>query len=237
MLTIAMRRAAALLNYSKRTSPDDFSSLTGFLDQHPNSPWRAALLTDLGLDYYNSAHYSLALEAWTQAWSPAKDATEPKAKALADRAGGELAYMYGRLGRMTELEPLLTSVQNRVFVGSATERIASARAGLWEMKERPEISFRCGPLALHRIKLFLDPEHAGPTTRAVYNSASTQKGFSLAQTAALSQEVGLNYQMAFRSRNAAFVVPSVIHWQVGHYAAIIGLDQRGSGAAICADHG
>src|SRR2546421_10236066 len=29
--------AAALSAYSKRTSPDDFSSLIGFLDQHPNS--------------------------------------------------------------------------------------------------------------------------------------------------------------------------------------------------------
>ena len=46
-----------------------------------------------------------------------------------------------------------------MFVGPATEKIAGAREGLWNMKNRPEISFRCGPLALHRIKLMLDPEH------------------------------------------------------------------------------
>ena len=55
--------AAALLGYSRRAGPDDFSSLTAFLEAHPHSPWRAALLTDLGLEYYNTAHYSLALEA------------------------------------------------------------------------------------------------------------------------------------------------------------------------------
>jgi len=60
--------AAALLGYSKRSGPDDFASLTGFLGKHPQSPWRAALLTDLGLEYYNTAHYSLALEAWEKAW-------------------------------------------------------------------------------------------------------------------------------------------------------------------------
>jgi len=33
----------------------------------------------------------------------------------------------------------------------------------------------------------------------IFNSASTQKGFSLPQVAELSRKVGLNYQMAFRS--------------------------------------
>ena len=213
--------AAALLACGQRAAQDDFSSLTTFLAQHPNSPWQAALLTDLGLEYYNTVHYSLALDAWTKAWSLAKDATEPRAKALADRAAGELAYIYGKLGRMSELEPLLHSVDKREFVGPATERICSARAGLWEMKNRPEISFRCGPLALHRIKLSLGGKDLGPATRVVYRSASTQQGFSLVQVAALSKEMGLNYQMAFREPGSDLVVPAVIHWKVGHYAAII----------------
>ena len=68
--------AAALLGYAKRNGPDDFASLTGFLDKHPNSPWRAALLTSLGLEYYNTAHYSLALDAWEKAWPLAKDAAD-----------------------------------------------------------------------------------------------------------------------------------------------------------------
>src|SRR5262245_1045166 len=50
--------AAALNGYSKRASPDDFSSLTEYLQAHPMSPWRAALLVNLGLEYYNTAHYS-----------------------------------------------------------------------------------------------------------------------------------------------------------------------------------
>src|SRR5215831_6477406 len=74
----------------------------------------------------------------------------------------------------------------------------------------------------------------------ILNSASTQQGFSLTQVAELSKKVGLNYQMAFRERsngNAGagsskskiknqkskidFVVPSVVHWKVGHYAAMV----------------
>src|SRR5208282_557545 len=55
--------AAALVGYAKRAGPDDFTSLTGFLDKHPPSPWTAALLTGLGFEYYTTAHYSLALDA------------------------------------------------------------------------------------------------------------------------------------------------------------------------------
>src|SRR6267154_4622809 len=50
--------AAALQGYANRSGPDDFSSLTGFLDAHPTSSWSASLLTNLGLEYYNTGHYS-----------------------------------------------------------------------------------------------------------------------------------------------------------------------------------
>ncbi len=213
--------ASALAGYAKRTSPDDFSSLTSFLEKHPKSPWSLALLTDLGLEYYNTAHYSLALDAWAKAWALGKEATSPNAKAIADRAVGELACMHARLGHVTELEVLLRSVEGRVFTGPATERISNARSGLADMKERPEISFRCGPLALQRIKLSLDPQHAGEAVGIIHKSASTQRGFSLTQVAELSQKVGLNLQMAHRDTGAAFIVPAVVHWKVGHYAALI----------------
>lgn len=211
--------AAALIEYSKRSSPDDFSSLTGFLRDHPRSPWRAAVLANLGLDYYNTAHYSRVVAAWEQAWPLAKDATDTKGKALADRVAGELASMYARLGRMTELEALLKSFEGRVFVGSATEKISGAREGLWNMKNRPEIAFRCGPLALHRIKALKDPTPSAEMM--IFHSASSSKGMSLDQVAALSQNIGLSYQMAFREQGADFVVPSVIHWNMDHYAAIV----------------
>ena len=121
--------ADALAKYSTRATSDDFTSLAKFLEQHPGSPWKAALLTSLGLEYYNTAYYSRALDAWTRAWSIAKEATDSRGKAIGDRAAGELAYMYARLGRMVELEALLKSVEGRVFVGSATEKIERARGG------------------------------------------------------------------------------------------------------------
>jgi RHS repeat-associated protein len=229
--------AAALVGYTQRRGPDDFASLTEFRDRHPKSPWCAALLTGLGMEYYNTAHYSRALQAWSEAWTLAKDATDPKGKALGDRTAGELAYMYSRLGRTEELAALLKSVENREFIGPATEKISGAREGLWNMQNRPEISFRCGPLALHRITRLSGAQ--GEVDMAIFNSASTSRGFSLSQVAELSKKVGLNYQMAFRGpftpslsssnvdrmsvgrERGDLVVPSVVHWKVGHYAAMV----------------
>jgi RHS repeat-associated protein len=211
--------ADALLGYARRGGPDDFSSLTTFLERHPLSPWRAAMLNGLGLEYYNTAHYSKALDAWRQAWELTRGATDANGKAIADRAVGELAYMYARLGRMQELEALLQSLAGRELLGSATERIAGAREGLWNMQNRPEIAFRCGPLALLQIQRATDPEKSADMV--VYESASTQQGMSLPQVAAMSARIGLNYQMAFREADGDFAVPSVIHWKLGHYAAII----------------
>lgn len=211
--------AAALLACSKRSGSDDYSSLTSFLEAHPNSSWSAALLTNLGLEFYNTGQYTKALEAWTQAWQLAKAAADLRGKALADRAVGELAYMHARLGQMTELDALLKSVAGRAFSGPATERIVGAREGLWNMQNRPEIAFRCGPFALHRIKLFLDPNEPG--IDLIHAAASTHRGFSLPQVADLSYQLGLNFQMAYREKGAAFVVPSVVHLKLDHYAAMI----------------
>lgn len=214
--------AAALQNFSERVGPDDFSSLTGVIEAYPMSPWNAALQINLGLEYYNTGHYLLTLEAWCEAWRLAKAATDPMAKAIADRAFGELAYMYARLGRTIELDALLKSVEERVFSGPATERVVGAREGLWNMQNRPEISFRCGPLALHRIKLAVHPHD--PQSEMIDSSESTQRGFSLHQVAELSHRLGLDYQMAFRTREAEFVVPSVVHFKVDHFAALIRCD-------------
>jgi len=212
--------AAALRGYAKRTGPDDFTSLTGFLEKHPKSPWRAALLTNLGLEYYNTAHYSLTIPAWSEAWDLAKNVPHASCKAIADRAVGELAYIFARLGRMGELDALLKSVKGRIFTGPATERISGAREGLWSMQNEPGLAFRCGPFALHQIKLSVDPQNPG--SDLIFASISTQDGFSLPQVVGLSQKLGLNYQMAFREKGAAVVVPCVIHWKAGHYAAIVG---------------
>jgi RHS repeat-associated protein len=211
--------AAALVDYAECGGPDDFSALEAFLDAHPGSPWNGALLTNLGLVYYRRGHYSRALQAWKNAFPVTMAVTDPAQKPLAGRAVGELAYMLAKVGRMSELDALLQSVEDRAFCGPAAQKIAGARAGLAEMRTRPAVSFRCGPLALHRIMLAVHPED--PRADLIAASESTPRGFSLLQVEQLSQQLGLHYQMAFREPGAALVVPSVVHFTVDHYAAVM----------------
>lgn len=209
----------AVEEFGRRRAADDFSALDNFVVLHPRSPWTPALLLNLGLEYYTTGWYSKALAAWERSWSLLKAVTDPVAKQLADRAAGELAFMYGRLGRMKELQALLREVEGRTFTGPATEKIVGAREGLWTMRHRPEIGFRCGPFALDRILASQKATNTG--CALIHGSKSTTNGFSLTEVAALSRELGMNYQMAFRAKGAELIVPAVVNWKVGHYAALV----------------
>jgi YD repeat-containing protein len=176
----------------------------------------------------NTAHYSLALEAWRVALGHAGDAKDTAGRLVLARAGEELALMYARLGRMQELEALLKATGNDVAPG-APQKVIRAREALSLMRKQPETSFRCGPLALQSIKQAINPQAA--VEEEIRNAASTTNGFSLVQVAELSKKVGLNYRMAFRGSGKSeirnpkseieFVAPSVVHWKVGHYAAMV----------------
>ena len=211
--------AEGLRQHDQRTGTDDFSALEQFVANHPVSPWTPSLLFNLGLEYYKTGWYSKALRAWEKAWPLLKDATDPAPKALADRAVGELAFMYARIGRMNELSSLLGSIEGRVLLGPGRDKVAGARQGLWTMQHIPEIAFRCGPLALDSIIAFNNPGKGGQLL--IQNSSSTSNGFSLSHVAALSRKAGLNYQMAFRTNRAALLMPAVVNWKVGHYAALL----------------
>src|SRR5207302_9018316 len=114
------------------------------------------------------------------------------------------------LGRMEEMERLLNSIGNHPLPGPAAQRVTDAREALWSMKNRPEIAFRCGPLALRSLRIALNRD--GASDAEIFKSASTQKGCALRQVAELSQKIGLNYQMAFREKGD-FVAPAVVHWK------------------------
>ncbi len=157
--------------------------------------------------------------ALENAWQLLKNAPEPQSEALADRAVGELALMYARVGRMKELSDLLDSIKGRVLLGPGRDEVSGARQGLWAMQNTPQIAFRCGPLALDSIVALKNPGKGGRLP--VEDSSSTTNGFSLRQVAVLSRKSGLNYQMAFRTKGAPILMPAVVNWQVGHYAALL----------------
>jgi RHS repeat-associated protein len=211
--------ADALTSYASRAVPDDCSSLNNFAAAFPTSRWTGPLLVHLGAEYYRFGYYSKALDAWERAWDLCQTVRSGPAKAEADRALGELARMYSKIGRMTELGRLLDSTADRDLAGPATQLIHAAQDGLWMMRNRPGYCFRCGPLALDKILLRTAP---GKTANPAFEEyQSPTNGFTLPQIGELAQRLGMDYQMAFRSPGAAVVLPAVVHWKVGHFAALV----------------
>jgi len=211
-----------LESFRQRTLRDDFSGVESFLRDFPDSAWALSLRSILGGEYYRTGHFSKAIASWKSAWELGRGFNEEVPMALAEEAVAELGLMYARLGRMQEIRQVLAEVDGRQFRGRASVNIQGARDGLWSMEHRPEVSFRCGPLALDRICAATDRAKAG--NPLILDSQSTTNGFSARQVAELSRRLGMNYQVAFRERGAAVVLPAVVHWKVGHYAALIARD-------------
>jgi hypothetical protein len=124
-----------------RDFADSAKPFIAFLAKHPASPWRMAVQTNLGIGYYHAGYFSRAFAAWEQAWRAGRNATALPAKALADRAVGELARMHARVGHADALEKLFAEMGTRQVSGPATEMITGAREGLWMFDHDPGVSY------------------------------------------------------------------------------------------------
>lgn len=206
--------------HAHRATPEDASHLTGFLSKYPHSGWAPALWTNLGLSYRHYGYFSRALDAWQKAWNEGKDATDPQAKALVDRAVGELARLYASFGRNEELAALFDDIGERPITGSATEAVQSAREELVLSEKDPGHLFICGPLALQSLML---AEEAKPDQVAFLQwYRANRNGTNLGEVGKLADKANFAHRLVFREASQPVPVPAVVHWKAGHFATIIG---------------
>src|SRR5258707_174989 len=99
------------------------------------------------------------------------------------------------------------------------EKFSNARVSLNLERTEPEKSFRCGPFAVGKIWLAQNSGRGLPD--AIFNSRCTARGTSLPQVQELAETVGLPLRAAKRAPGAPLIVPAVVHWKVGHYAAVV----------------
>jgi RHS repeat-associated protein len=215
---------AALLglieSYATQPAKDDFSAFDSFLAAHPESGWRVALRADMGLLDYQYGYFSRAIDSWQAAWEAGRNSRDPQVKALVDRVAGELLRMHARLGHADQLDALLAEIGDRPLTGQATEDLKGAKQGLWMMRHNPGVSYLCGPMALKNLLLaigrpagdvaFLDEYRSGP------------HGVSLAEVAGLAAKAKLDFSLVHRDAGQPIPIPSVVHWKVSHFAAIVG---------------
>ncbi|EJB01774.1 RHS repeat-associated core domain protein [Rhizobium leguminosarum bv. trifolii WSM597] len=210
----------AVTSFAQDPNLSKNNKLAEYLDRFPQSNWAPAINVNLGLLYLHDGYFSRAVTAWREAWELGRDAREPQARALVDRAVGELALLYANLGQTEQLKAFLQDVGDRPIVGSATERFQVAHEQMMLVKNDPRHMFICGPLALRALML---ERHADiDSVNFLLWYRASENGTNLKEVSQLADKVKLDHQLIKRSTGQKIPVPSVVHWKVGHFAAIVG---------------
>ncbi len=215
--SIAFSRA--LDRFAQRSQRDDFTPLTDFLDAFPHGAWSPALRLQLAEEYYQTGWYSLALQTLRDLWSERGQGTTPEAAVFSTRVGVRLMELSARLGRKGEVEELESMLSGNSLHPDDVEVLRGVQQGLESMRHRPESAFRCGALALERIRVFQNPTDAGHPR--ILESVSTSNGMTLAAVASLADSLGMRLQMARRTPGAPLPTPALMHLQVGHFVAVL----------------
>jgi RHS repeat-associated protein len=87
-----------LAKFDKVGDPLNRQPLEAFLEQHPDSVWKSAILGNLGLASSFAGRYTQALSDWQAAWEAGKFAEQIQVRAFVDRIVGERLQLLTRLG-------------------------------------------------------------------------------------------------------------------------------------------
>ena len=210
----------AIQTYLKNGGGEDVDPILAFMHQYSSSPWRASLLTNLGIVYFRTGHYLKAVTVWKQAWEWTRNETDPRSVAVADCAVGNYCWLIARLGHIEEVDRVLKEIRTRDITGSAHEKVVCAIEALSFMKAQPENALRCGVNALELVRRSISMN--GACHPKLMKAKATTEGMSLTQVEKLAGESGMKYEMAKREPGAPLIYPAVIHWKAGHYAALVG---------------
>lgn len=223
--------ASTLKAYLARKDPGDDSAIAAYIARYPEGSWTPGLRITKGVHAYHEGRFSEALEDFEQAWAALKSSQDPKVREASVSAAAELAGLYARLGRFEDLGILLREIEGRPVSGPATEKIRMAAEGLESMTRFPEHSYKCGPFALRSIRDFLNLQPA--THPLIDQKESTPEGISMAELQTLAGNMEMDWVAASRQPGAQLPLPALVHWKVGHYAAV--LKKTGDGRLLVRD--
>lgn len=211
--------AKSIKAFKANNDLEDLSAFTTFLESHPDSRWVPSLAASVGEIKFKTGYLSDAINLWTLAWQKGKAETNKDRAAVASHAIAQLLILDARLGRMDELKKFHQEIKGRAFYGSDEERVKNSREGLWNMENNIGCSFKCGPFAVNSLRNAVNKTHE--MSPIIEKAESTLQGTTLAQVKGWADAVGLNYQLAKRSKGAPFITPSLIHWKLNHFATIV----------------
>lgn len=187
--------------------------------------WTPSLRNTLGFHYRVTGYYSRALRHSSAVWEEARKAEDGTTKEVADFALAQLTRLLASLGRKEQLAVLFEQTRGRRLDQGPLEQLFEAtKEGYLTMVQEPGRAYRCGTLALARVIEVLSPGNA--ETATVLEVPSPEAGFSLGTLQELAARAQLSPLATERVAGEDLVVPSVVHWKLGHNAAITDFDGK-----------
>ena len=198
---------------------DVVNALDSFVKTHPDSAWAPSLQANLANYYRTQGRYSVALEYWDKVWSITKRLPDANAQQVADYTLANWSQLLSSLGRAEKLTELINEVGGRPLSTPEYQRqFDVARQSAAIMKNEPGVSYRCGSLALYHVAKALGVK---TDFSSLMDLDSPATGFPLAQLMDFSEQYQMGLAAVKRPMGGQLVVPSVVHWNESHYAAIV----------------
>jgi RHS repeat-associated protein len=210
----------AVQTYIAQNDRADLAVLHEYLAMYPESPWKIALLINVGLVERYNGYFSRSLDRFAAAWQAGKGITAGDGVALVDVALGEYAMLNAWAGRVEVMDALQADVGTRSLRGVGGDKYRAACMTLAAVRKDPREVFRCGLVALSQLQA------AGGSSPCrgddpLLDLKATAQGISLLQLRDLSGTLGMSYQAARRQPGAKVIAPAIVHWGIGHFSAII----------------
>ncbi len=210
------------LNFDR---PKDFKrtaeQVESFIASHSTSRWTASLRSNLGQYYREHGRHTLALQHWEAAWEATKDFKDGNGKRVADITLAHWTRLLASLGRYETLTEIFQTTKGRILDrGPMSQMFRRTQEAYVQMGKIPGMSYRCGTFAMANVAYQLVGRNYD--AKALDREASSPMGFTLKELVDISERLHLGLVAVRRDSGEDLVVPSVVHWQQNHYAAIIG---------------
>jgi len=197
-----------------------FKALEQFVADYPQSGWTPDLQIHLAEHDRARGRYAEALDYWKAAWEETKQNPDAKAQQLAVRDIAGWTRLLASLGQKEQLEALFTELSALdLRLGGYSTEIEETKEGLGTMKTQPGKSYRCGSYALGNLALALHLDQ--DSISKLFAAESPDGGFTISELLALAKTNGLAVEAVRQPAGAPLVVPSIVHWKLNHYAAIM----------------
>ena len=211
-----------LMYFQNNEDEKGLKSLNEFITKYPDSKWTPGLEVNLASIDFEHGYFSTAMKLLLDAWNKAKNQTSANPKLVADMAIANLLDIDAKIGRIDDVKNLLKQIKTRKFKGVSGTKIKDAKDCLWAMENSPATSFQCGPYAVNTILALRNKSLS--CSQLTHLLPSTKQGTNLYEVQELAKKCNMPMLSVKIKPGVSIPIPSVMHWKVGHYAAIVNYD-------------